>query len=51
MKDRNTNRLPKLTKVLLDIIFGMLVIGIALLVIWMILSPILGSQFSKLAFL
>ena len=44
MKEQKPKSLPRLIKVLLDIIFGMLIFVIAALVVWMILSPILGNR-------
>ena len=49
MNKTKNNSLPRIIKVLLDLIFGLLIFVIAGLVVWMALSPILANRTDSLA--
>jgi hypothetical protein len=44
MSKTRSNRLPKIIKVVLDVIYGMLIFTVAALVIWIAISPILVNR-------
>ena len=49
MKETKKSSLPRVIKVLLDIIYGMLIFVIVGLVVWMALSPVLANRTDSLA--